>query len=158
MNEASAQRDELLGILRSYEGLDLTPRSLVTIEGIYADLVRRRAFRTTMFHSRNRFERAMGFYFGAVLVEMKRARWSDAADGVAVERVDGSGALQSLEPLCRDWFKRRPDEQRDSLFRFPGRLRGRTPYACLPAERSLLALRERRPHAREGALLPSDHP
>lgn len=111
--------------------LDRSSASLALLEAAYFDHVRRRSFRTTPLHSRQAFERAMGLYFGAVLVAEGRARWLAGEEGVT--EVGGERAIANLSLLCRDWHKAPDNARHDLLAR---RLAKPWPAAPLAERRS----------------------
>ena len=120
MTPAASERDRTLDRLVSHvPDLDRSPKTFHLLETYYFELCRRRAFRTTMFHSREAFEKAMGLYWGSVLVAEGRAEWVLGADASTwgVAESGGTGAIADVGAVCRDWHRLSGDARRSPLSR-----------------------------------------
>jgi hypothetical protein len=108
--ELFAMRDESLGWLTQFarargKKLELEPRALQSVEDLYFEIWNG-GFLSRLRGDREKFELAMGMFWGAVAVAQDRASWS-VREPVRLEPLRGRGA-------AREHF-RRPERSRDAM-------------------------------------------
>lgn len=103
--ELEQRRDAILELVRAaVPTWDASSAGLIALEAYYSDHVRRRAFRTTPFHSMKNFEAAMGIAFAEALVCAGCAVWKLDSDTLGVAQRFGPNVVEDVATL----FVRRP--------------------------------------------------